>query len=288
MAILHPLFAILALAAYATPFSFQFFNSDGSAQTNAITMQAWPPSTNAFTVYGTNIVFGTYGLTLTPNSSGYGTNFAYPNSYRCYVSNLGSFFYVLLPDSTQQLALGSCLVSAPQVAGPLTWYGIFTNSLGFAPLASNALAVKGALTYTPATNSFAGLTNALGFNPQNATYAALTNTLAFVPATNGLAALTNTLTDAALVGIHAYRPATNGFAALTNVLGFLPLSTNGLIPTALLPQLAVVDAFKDHADAQLAEHGTRDSGGEVTVVDLRDTLDKLLTPPANPREATDG
>ena len=39
-----------------TPFSYRFFNADGTPQTNVITMQAWPPELNTWTIYGTNIV----------------------------------------------------------------------------------------------------------------------------------------------------------------------------------------------------------------------------------------
>jgi len=202
----------------ATPFSYQFYNADGSPQTNALTMTAWPPSTNAWTIYGTNIIWGSQTITLTPNTNGYGTNFAYPNSYRVLVSNLNSGFFILLPDTSNQIALGTCLVSAPQVAGPLGFYGLITNWLGF----------------TPATNGLAALTNTL-------TDTALTGIHGYRPATNTLAAITNMLTDAVLVGIHGYRPATNGLAALTNNLtaGGL-LSVLGTIPQASLPQIGYI------------------------------------------------
>lgn len=204
----------------ATPFSYQFYNSDGTAQTNPITMTAWPPATNTWTVYGTNIVYGAQNITLTPNASGYGTNYAYPNTYRLFVSNLNSGFFIALPDTTNQISLGSCLIAAPQTAGPLGLYGMITNWLGYAPATNSNLGIRGALGYVPLTNTLAGITNVLGYIPLTNTYAAITNTAGFVPATNGLAALTNTLTDAALAGIHGYRPATNTVAGFTNVLGF--------------------------------------------------------------------
>jgi hypothetical protein len=202
-----------------TPFTYQFYNADGTAQTNRVTMEAWPRATNAWTVYGTNIIWGSQPITLNPDTNGYGTNYAFPNTYRLYVSNLNSSFFISLPDTSNQIALGSCLIAAPQVAGPLGFYALVTNWLGFAP----------------ATNNLAGIVASLGYTPLTNTYAAVTNVAGFVPATNGLAALTNTLTHAALVGIHGYTPATNTYAAFTNILGFVPATNAPLKLTAVVP-----------------------------------------------------
>jgi hypothetical protein len=205
-------------AVATTPFSYQFYNSDGSAQTNAMTMTAWPPSTNAWTVYGTNIIWGSQTITLATDTNGYGTNHAYPNTYRIFVTNLNSGFFVSLPDTTNQIALGSCLTAAPQVAGPVGFFGMVTNWLGFAPSTNSNAGIVAALGYTPATNTYTALTNILGYGPATNTSAGLIAALGFQPATNGLAALTNTLTSAAVVGVLGFQPATNSLAALTNLL----------------------------------------------------------------------
>ncbi len=243
------IFLLIRPALALTPFSYQFYNSDGTAQTNAITMEAWPRSTNGWTVYGTNIIWGSQSITLAPGTNGYGTNAgAFPNTYRLWLSNLNSGFYISLPDnSTQQVSLGSCVVSAPQTAGPIGLFGMVTNWLGYMPATNNAAGIKWALGYTPATNSYVGLTNAagfvfatngiaaitntLGYNPQNATFAALTNTLGFKPATNGIAAITNTL---------GYNPQNATFAALTNTMGYMPLATNVVLAESVLPQLGYI------------------------------------------------
>lgn len=226
--LLFLLLLLICRAPAPTPFSYQFYNADGTAQTNPVTMTAWPPTTNGWTAYGTNIIYGAGTITLTPNTNGYGTNAgAFPNVYRLTFSNLNSSFYIRLPDTNAQVSLGSCLISVPQVAGPVTFYSQITNALGFAPLASNTTAIFGGIGYTPATNGLANLTNTL-------TDAALVGIHAYRPATNGLAALTNTLTDAALVGIHGYRPATNSVSGFTNVLGFtLQAWTYGNVTNAL-------------------------------------------------------
>jgi len=232
-----------SLALATTPFSYQFYNADGSAQTNVITMTAWPPATNTWTVYGTNIVYGGVTLTLTPNASGFGTNHAYPNTYRLFITNLNSGFFISLPDTTNQVALGSCLTAAPQVAGPVGFYGMVTNWLGFAPSTNNNAGIVAALGYTPATNTYAALTNILGYGPATNTSAGLIAGLGYTPATNTYMALTNILgygpatnTSAGLIAGLGFQPATNTLAAITNLLtsealigelGFQP-ATNAL------------------------------------------------------------
>ena len=223
---------ILQPSAFATtPFSYQFYNADGSAQTNVITMTAWPPATNTWTVYGTNIVYGGVTLTLTPNASGFGTNHAYPNTYRLFITNLNSGFFISLPDTTNQVALGTCLTAAPQVAGPVGFYGMVTNWLGFAPSTNNNAGIVAALGFAPATNSLANLTNLL-------TSEALIAELGFQPATNSAASISNLLNSAMLVTGLGFQPATNTLASITNLLtsaalvaelGFQP-ATNGILP----------------------------------------------------------
>ena len=252
------LLVILIPAALATtPFSYQFYNSDGTAQTNVMTMEAWPRSTNAWTVYGTNIIWGSQIITLTPNASGYGTNHAYPNSYRIYVTNLNSLFYVVIPDTTNQISLGSCLVSAPQVAGPIGFFGMVTNWLGYWPSTNTYAGIAGALGFNPATNTTAGLISTLGYTPATNTAAGLISTLGYTPATNTFAAATNLLafsptysgitnklgfgpatnTSAGLIAALGYTPATNTYAAFTNILGFVP-ATNA--PQKLTATVAVI------------------------------------------------
>lgn len=228
-------------AVATTPFSFQFYNSDGTAQTNPVTMTAWPPSTNTWTVYGTNIIYGGNIITLTPNTSGYGTNHAYPGAYLLFNSNLNSGFYATLPDTTNVVALGMYLTSAPQTAGPVGFYGMITNLLGFAPASNNLAGIRGALGYTPPTNTYAGLTNALGLVPASNYLAGITAALGYTPPTNTYAGLTNaaglvfaTNTSAGIIAALAYTPASNTYAAFTNIVGFVfatnqPLKTNVVI-----------------------------------------------------------
>ena len=247
----------------ATPFSYQFFNSDGTAQTNRILMQAWPPATNTWTVYGTNVIYGGQIITLDPNSSGYGTNYAYPNTYRLFLSNLNSGFFISLPDTSSQIALGSCLISAPQVAGPLGFFGMVTNWLGYMPATNNAAGIKFALGYTPATNSLPGITNALGYTPPNSTYASLTNSLGldpasnnaagikfalgYTPPTNSYVSLTNALgldpasnNAAGIKFALGYTPATNSLVGITNAIGFMPLASNVVLTASVLPQIGYI------------------------------------------------
>jgi hypothetical protein len=221
-------FCVPRSAFATTPFSYQFFNSDGTPQTNRISMEAWPRSTNQWTVYGTNIIYGSKVITLDPDATGYGTNYAFPNTYRLFMSNLNSGFFISLPDTTNQIALGTCLTDAPQVAGPIGFYGMVTNWLGFAPptnsVASisnllNFASLRSALAFQPVTNDLASLTNLLtstaligelGYTPMASNSVDVVTALGFQPATNSLASITNLLTPAAILGELAFQPATNG------------------------------------------------------------------------------
>lgn len=218
------LLAALLLAACSaratTAFTYQFYNADGTAQTNAITMTAWPPSTNTWTVYGTNIIYGGLNITLTPNSSGFGTNHAYPGAYRLYVSNLNSGFYVTLPDTTNTVSLGTYLTSAPQTAGPIGFFGMVTNWLGYSPATNTSAGLIATLGYTPLTNTYAAMTNAAGFRFATNTSAGLIAGLGYTPATNTYAAATNLL---------SFIP---NYAGITNALGFRP-ATNAATMTNL-------------------------------------------------------
>lgn len=227
-----PLWLLLALvtghsslvALGVTPFSYQFYNSDGSANTNTATMEAWPRSTNGWTVYGTNLVWGSQTITLT-NAGGYGTNLgAFPNVYRVWFSNLNSGFYVRLPDTNLQVSLGACVVAVPQVAGPVTLFSQITNALGFYPLASNTTSLLAALGYTPATNGLAAITNTV-------TAASMVGMLGYQPASNSAAGIKFAL---------GYTPATNSLVGITNALGYLPQPTNVVLTASVIPPLGTI------------------------------------------------
>lgn len=159
------------IAIKATPFIGQFYQFNGQPVTNVCTMTAFP-SGNAWTVYGTNLVFGNVTITNTPNASGLFTNWAYPNLYRLQFAGITGSLYVQLPDTTNWMNLALCVTNAPTVGGtPLNSYGTITNWLGF----------------PPATNTYSGITAALGFLPATNT-APVTNTLIYV---SGVSAITN-------------------------------------------------------------------------------------------------
>lgn len=172
-AILHPRSAILALVlllraceyAPATPFVQTFYNSDGTPQTNAITMVAYPAQ-NTWIVVGTNLYYGGSNLTLQPTTNGYVSNAVSPGGYRLTFANTTLPLYVNILNTTNVLPLSTYVTNAPVIAGSyLSAYGVLTNMLGYAPATNTALGVKAALGYTPPTNSLASLTNAFGFLP---------------------------------------------------------------------------------------------------------------------------
>ena len=195
-------YLLSAICSLATPFIQVFQNPDGTAQTNSFTLTAYPPA-NVWTVVGTNLVYGNYAVTFTPNSSGYISNAIAPNTYQLLFSNLNSGFYVNIPNTTNVVSLSACVTGVPSSGNVLNGYGLVTNWLSFAP----------------ATNSSAGILAALGFTPPTNNYTSLTNALTFAPATNNPA--TNII-----VYVSGLTVTTNGSGAITNIV--LTYGTNTL------------------------------------------------------------
>lgn len=259
---------LLSIDAIATPFYYDGRNADGTAQTNVITMHAWPAA-NTWTAVGTNIVYGGYteAITITPSAAGFSSNWALPNGYRCIVSNLNSAFFVVIPQTEEYNDLASYITNSPTISGTyLDGFGLVTNWLGFVPINSNNPAVLAALTYTPATNtlaaainllddtftsnSFAGVTNALGYYPATNSNAGIQSALGYEPATNDYAGIEAALgfepatnTYAGIVAALNYQPSTNnfstgtGWSALTNgtAVWFFTNLASGVSPTVSLP-----------------------------------------------------
>jgi len=248
----------VTLALGLTPFYYQGYNSDGTPQTNLIYMSAWPPAQNSFTSYGTNIVFGGNVIVVQPNVNGYASNAAYPNTYRCFITNINQAFTVKLLDTTNFNSLAYYLQASVTSTGDQSTYAMVTNWLGYAPVRPTYAAVTTALNFTPATNggpiansqlpytpapnTFSGITAALGYTPPTNTYTGLTLALGFTPATNGGPILTSQLgfapatnagpiSSAQIVAGLGYTPPTNTYAGLKYVLGFVP-ATNGAAITS--------------------------------------------------------
>jgi hypothetical protein len=236
-----------------TPFYYQAYNSDGTPQTNLIYMSAWPPAMNTFTSYGTNIIFGGNVIILRPSASGYVSNAAYPNTYRCFVTNANQSFTVKLPDTTNFTSLAYCIQASTTSLGDQSTYAMVTNWLGYAPVRPTYAAVTAAMNFTPATNggpiansqlpytpapnTFSGIIGALGYTPSTNTYAGLTAALGFAAATNGGPIATSQLgfapaTNAApisylqVTNALAFVPVPNTYAGVSNALGFR-VATNG-------------------------------------------------------------
>ena len=208
---LLPIFLLAQSAFAGTPFYFSGQNADGSPQTNPVTVRAFPPNINGFTVYGTNIIWGAGYFTNTPNASGFFSNSLLPNMYQFSVPALGQNFYANIPDTTNYYSLATYLTNA-NVVGTI-FPGYVANSYS---------GVTNALTFAPATNSAGGIIFALGFTPPTNNYAGITNALKYLPATNG-AALAYSLLP--------FTPPTNTFVGLTNVLGFGPATNNPAVNT---------------------------------------------------------
>jgi len=216
-----------------TPFYCQLFNADGSPQTNIVTMQVWPPDDNAFTVDGTNIIFGNTIYSNTPNPSGFFTNRLFANTYVVKIPSSGRSFFVKLLDTPNYLPLAYYVTNVANVSAAFTMYGLVTNWLGYAPIQPTFSGVTTALGYTPLTNTFAAVTNVMHYTPLTNTFNAITNILAYVPATNSwagiIAAFGNvpaTNTYSMLVASLGYTPLTNTFAALTNAISYVPATNS--------------------------------------------------------------
>jgi len=167
-----------------TPFYYRGYNSDGTAQTNPVVLAAYPPAVNGITVLGTNIIFGAYAITNTPNSSGFFSNSIYGGTYRLTVPALNFATYAVIPETTNYNALSMYLTNAP-VINAVGGYAIITNLLGYAPF--------NPASYTPATNSFEGIVSALTYTP--ATNTPATNTIVYVSAVSGITNASGNVTN---------------------------------------------------------------------------------------------
>ena len=206
------------LSAGPTPFYGKFYNADGSAQTNVIQMQAWPPANN-WTIYGTNMVYGGAIMNLVPDATGYFSNAAYANTYRLLLTNLNSGFYMTLLDTTNFLSIAVYATDTPTVGNILNGFGLVTNWLGYTPAPATYAGISNALAFQVATNSNSSLSNTLSasfaiYSP--ATYVSISNALGFAAATNS---------NAGIVFALGYTPPTNSYSAFTNIAGVF--ATNG-------------------------------------------------------------
>ena len=185
---------ILALAISAnalTPFYFSSLNSDGTPQTNQVLMQAYPPTANGFTVYGTNIVYGSGVITNNPSATGFFSNSVAPNQYKFTITALGVSFFAVIPDTTNYQPLSMYLTNAPVVSVPfagfvVSSYSSVSNALKFVAATNGGAVSYSQLPYTPATNSFSGIVSALTYTP--ATNNPATNTVVYV---SNVAGITN-------------------------------------------------------------------------------------------------
>lgn len=208
----------LVLAVRATPFFIQGYQSDGTAQTNAIQVSAWPPSDSPFVTYSTNIIYGGNTLQIVPAASGYASNWVFPGVYRFFIPALSVAWIAVIPDTTNFLSVANYTTNLPNYTGlGLNSYGVVTNSLGFAPATNTTAGIEAALGYVPATNSNAGVVFALGFTPATNSYNGITNALHMAPATNN---------NSGIVFALGFTPATNSYGGITNSLGFGPVTNN--------------------------------------------------------------
>jgi len=224
------------LSSRATPFFIQGFQSDTPALTNQIGVSYWPPNDHPFTVYGTNIIYGGNIVTITPNSSGYASNWLYPGTYRFYFTNLNAAFVAVIPDTTNFNSLALYVTNVAGFSGVgLNSYGVVTNLLGLAPATNSTSGIEAALGYVPATNNNAGIAFSLGFAPATNSNDGVTSALGYTPATNdnsgisfalGFAPATNS--SAGIVSALRFNPATNTYDGVSAALGFAP-ATNSFV-----------------------------------------------------------
>jgi hypothetical protein len=243
-------FAFFILHCPATPFFIQGFQSDSPALTSQIGVSYWPPSDHPFTIYGTNIIYGGNLVTITPNGSGYSSNWLYPGTYRFYFTNLNAAFVANIPDTTNFNSLALYVTNVSGFSGlGLNSYGVVTNLLGLAPATNSTSGIEAALGYVPATNnnsgiafslgfapatnSNSGVTSALGYSPATNSYSGVTSALGFIPATNsnpgivfGLGFTPATNTYDGIANSLGFAPATNNFIGSTNALGYMPATNS--------------------------------------------------------------
>jgi hypothetical protein len=211
-------FSPLIFNCAATPFFIQGFQSDSPALTNQIGVAFWPPNDHPFTVYGTNIIYGGNIVTITPNGSGYSSNWLYPGTYRFYFTNLNAAFVANIPDTTNFNSLALYVTNVSGFSGVgLNSYGVVTNLLGLAPATNTTSGIEAALGYIPATNNNAGIAFSLGFAPATNSNSGITFALGFTPATNN---------NPGIVSALGFTPATNTYDGVTNSLGFAPATNN--------------------------------------------------------------
>ncbi len=233
--ILYSAFILLASTfSGATPFYIQGYNSASNAITAQIGVSYWPPNDRPFTVYGTNIIYGGNIVTITPNSSGYASNWLYPGTYRFYFTNLNAAFVAVIPDTTDFNSLALYVTNVTGFSGlGLNSYGVVTNLLGLAPATNSTSGIEAALGYVPATNNNAGIAFSLGFAPATNSNAGITLALGYAPATNnnsginfalGFAPATNS--NSGIVSALGFAPATNTYDGLATALGFAPATNS--------------------------------------------------------------
>lgn len=233
--ILGSIFYLLSsIFCFSTPFYIQGFKSDSPALTNQIGVSYWPPSDHPFTLYGTNIIYGGNIVTITPNASGYASNWLYPGTYRFYFTNLNAAFVAAIPDTTNFYSLALYVTNIASFSGAgLGSYGVVTNLIGFPPSTNSTAGIESALGYVPATNSNAGIVFGLGFAPATNSNPGINAALGYAPATNSNAGITSALNFApatnsnpGIVAALGFTPATNTYDGITNSLGFAPATNS--------------------------------------------------------------
>jgi hypothetical protein len=169
-----PILLILSnftVARALTSYYYSAQNNDGTPQTNYFTLQPWPPAAQGITIYGTNIIFGPYIITNTPNASGFYSNGISPNTYKLQVPAINLAAFVSIPDTTNYISLASYMTNSPIVSGGVGGYAFVTNYLGFAPATNNP--GTNTIVYVSAVS---GITNASGY-VTNLTVTLTTNTI---------------------------------------------------------------------------------------------------------------
>lgn len=222
---------VVHAAVTPTPYTFQFTDANGNADTNYTTMQGWPVATGSASVVSNVVVFSG-PLNLVTNQFippfTLGTNSAMPGNYRVFCPANGVGFLVSIPATTNQLPLSIYAVGVPVVYASSSLYFYLTNALGFQPLPATLAAVIAQLGFQPATNTTGSITNLLGGTPIVASYSSISNVLGFVIATNGGALAYSQL---------PYTPPTNTLAGITNAIGYRPATNGAALAYSLFPYL---------------------------------------------------
>jgi hypothetical protein len=229
-AFLALLFLVTCHSSLGTPFYLQGFLSTNPALTNQCGVSAWPPSDSPFTIYGTNIIYCGNILTITPNNSGYASNWLYPGTYRFYFTNLNAAFVAVIPDTTNFISLAQCVTNAQIFSGiGLNSFGLITNWLGYTPAPNTYAGISNSVGFVLATNGGTVFYSQLPYAPPTNSYSGISNVVGFVLATNGGAVSYSQL---------PYTAATNSYNGLTNVLGFKPRTNDGYTGLSALSGVA--------------------------------------------------